>query len=51
MSNSFQFKLEGGLQPDVFFCLRVDGPINGGLIIGSLRYSKITSMLKKSGLG
>ena len=34
----------GGLLPDVFFCLLVDGPITGGaykrgLISGSLRYS------------
>ena len=29
MSNSFQYKLKGGLYPDAFF-LRVDGPINGG---------------------
>ena len=40
MSNSFQYKLKGGLYPDAFF-LRVDGPINeggggGGLIIGRL---------------
>ena len=30
----------GGLQPDLFFCFQVDGPINGRLIIRSLRYTK-----------
>ena len=28
-SNSFRYKLKGGLYPDAFF-LRVDGPINEG---------------------
>lgn len=26
----------GGLKPDVFFCLRLDGPINGGRGWGGL---------------
>ena len=30
-SNSFQFKLEGGLYSEVIYCFQVDWPIIGGV--------------------